>query len=353
MKKKIRALLARSSGRDSPLPESKILSPPSSTEQSTSLPPTVISDGDSLVLATLRGRLLETASATLLSKISDDEKAAFKEASRSMDERALLSDVRAYDLAHKNDSSFRPQEERLSKLLNSFSRFMRLFAMDTSPEISVIVGSFRIVIDLALRFTIFFSKLSDMICKFQDYLEPLLVYAQVKNKLVEEAIVNVYVTMLQFGWKARRVFVTSNGVQRKWTSLRAFIRQQWDDFESEFESIELDMKHHLGILMHSVQAHQYSDLSNDRMDRQRKEESECIISRTYLRGASHLMVVGKEKLAFLSWVSDIDFEDVHQKIYAERSEQTCDWLLREPKFQQWFNSSTSTLLWCYGKRKEA
>jgi hypothetical protein len=63
-------------------------------------------------------------------------------------------------------------------------------------------------------------------------------------------------------------------------------------------------------------------------------------------------MAGKEKAAFLSWVSDLDFEQIHQNTYAKKHEQTCDWLIKEAKYQQWCNNPVSSLLWCYGKRKQ-
>ncbi|KAF2176086.1 hypothetical protein K469DRAFT_522797, partial [Zopfia rhizophila CBS 207.26] len=51
----------------------------------------------------------------------------------------------------------------------------------------------------------------------------------------------------------------------------------------------------------------------------------------------------------LAWVSKIDFEKVHEDTYARKHEQTCGWLINESKYQHWFSSSISSLLWCYGK----
>jgi hypothetical protein len=60
---------------------------------------------------------------------------------------------------------------------------------------------------------------------------------------------------------------------------------------------------------------------------------------------------GKERSAFLTWASSIDFEKTHQDIFAKKHEKTCDWLIKEPKYLQWSTSPTSSLLWCHGKRK--
>ena len=63
-------------------------------------------------------------------------------------------------------------------------------------------------------------------------------------------------------------------------------------------------------------------------------------------------ILGKEKSAFLFWVSSINFDKVHQDIYAKKHEDTCDWLINEPKYQQWLNGPLSSLLWSHGKRKQ-
>jgi len=60
---------------------------------------------------------------------------------------------------------------------------------------------------------------------------------------------------------------------------------------------------------------------------------------------------GKERSALLTWLSSIDFEKTHQDIFAKKHEKTCDWLIEEPKYEQWLTSPTSSLLWCHGKRK--
>ncbi len=118
--------------------------------------------------------------------------------------------MQAYDAEHKIDSSFRPCAERLSKFLDLLNRFTGGVAIgiQANSEISaLVVGSVRVVVDLVLKFTTYFSKLTDMICKFQDHLGPLAEYAKAADIcLMEKTIVNAYASILGFGWKARRVF---------------------------------------------------------------------------------------------------------------------------------------------------
>jgi hypothetical protein len=88
-----------------------------------------------------------------------------------------------------------------------------------------------------------------------------------------QTVVNAYANVLNFGWKARQVFVDANGDQRRWTSIRAFMRQHWEPFESEFVSIREDMQHHLDVLLHSVQALHFDAFRKAEQVRRREEES--------------------------------------------------------------------------------
>ncbi|EUC36296.1 hypothetical protein COCCADRAFT_73150, partial [Bipolaris zeicola 26-R-13] len=202
--------------------------------------------------------------------------------------------------------------------------------IQADPAISSpVVGVLQVIIDIGLEFSKFFTRLTDMICEFEDYLGPLSEHSQAADiELIESAVVSVYTNMLDFGWKARSVFVDSNGKRRRFTSFRAFKRQHWDTFETEFMSMKQQMQHHLHVLQHTVQATHFN----------------------------HARITAKsrsgpwtERTAFLSWVSDVDFEEVHQSTYAKKQRGTGDWLTREPRFQEWMQSSHSSLLWCNGK----
>jgi plasmid maintenance system antidote protein VapI len=221
--------------------------------------------------------VLEKALARQLQKIPAAQKTAFMQAFQAIDEQALLSKVKEYDVTHCNQSSYRPYAERLSKVLGLLDRVMGGVAIgiQANPEISaVVVGSVRIVIDLALKFATFFGRLTDMVCTLENYLLPLAEYARsAEIELVEKTVVNAYANVLDFSWKARQVFIDANGDPRRWTSIRVFLRQHWETFESEFVTIRESMQHHLDILLHSVQALQFDAFRKAEQARQFEEES--------------------------------------------------------------------------------
>jgi len=86
---------------------------------------------------------------------------------------------------------------------------------------------------------------------------------------VQETVADVYGDLLDFCKKARRVFVDAKGCPRKWTSLRLFLRQQWEPFETEFAPIKMNMQHHMDVLAHSVQALQLSESREAKQERHR------------------------------------------------------------------------------------
>lgn len=53
----------------------------------------------------------------------------------------------------------------------------------------------------------------------------------------------------------------------------------------------------------------------------------------------------------LKWLSPDDFEETHERHFRKRSENTGQWLLSDPRFENWRDKAQSSLLWCYGARK--
>jgi hypothetical protein len=217
---RVRTLLALGATRSA----SSAVIPPLLAQQtpprlSPSAPSPTVWSGGAPAPTAFRNLVLEKALVEYLQKLPATEKAAFAQASKIMDEQTLLSNVRAYDAAHRDSSSFRPHAERLSKFLNLLNRFMGGVAIgiQANPEVlALVVGAVRIVIDLALKFTTFFTRLADMVCTFEDYLGPLEEYAKSADiELVQKTVVNAYANVLDFGWKARCVFVDVNGNQRR------------------------------------------------------------------------------------------------------------------------------------------
>jgi hypothetical protein len=200
-----------------------------------------------------------------LDELPEAEKAAFQEASKAMTQDNLLSTIHAYDEDHKQNSSFRPRAENLSKLFRLLNRFMAGIstAIQADPlPAAIIVGAVQVVISLAVEFTTFFDRLTDMLCRFIDYLGPLAEYAKasVDSELIQRTLATAYGDLLKFCRDARRVFIDEKGVQRRWTSAITFLHVQWEPFEPTFGDIESKFRHHVNVLDQSAQALQLNQM---------------------------------------------------------------------------------------------
>jgi hypothetical protein len=217
-------------------------------------------------------------------------------------------------------------------VLRLLDRFMGgiTFALQANPDLSLLVGGVRVVVDLAISFVEFFEKLTEMMCQFEDHLPALADFAEAcqDSALVVEAVAGAYGDILDFCEKARAVFVRTDGEKRRWTSWRMFLWQQWMPFEIEFGSIKTNMQHHVTVLQLAGQAQHLSQSRAAEVKQEKKEREEL-----------------------LNWISQDDYEDVHDTIYAKKHAGTGEWLLQTDEFRMWYSSPISTLLWCYGKRE--
>lgn len=223
---------------------------------------------------------LQIAIESYLNNFPEAEKRLFLLGSQEITEANLLAKVKSYDQAHKAKSRFRPRANSISRFLGALNNVIAGIAIgvQANPDVSsIVVGAVRVVIDLAIGFVDFFTKLSDMLSRFSDFLGPLAKYGESSSgsKLVQESLVNVYIDLLTFCQRARAVFVDEKGTPRKWTSWRVFWRLQWIPFEEEFGRIAADMQHHLSVLDHSVQAEGLTvSLEASRNERERKAREE-------------------------------------------------------------------------------
>lgn len=192
-----------------------------------------------------------------LDSLPDVEKDIFRTAYRTIDEKTILDRISTYDGSHHDASSFRRYAPKLEAVLKLLDKFMAGIstAIQANPDPSaIVVGAVRVVLDVAIGFVEFFTKLADMIWRLGNFLKPLAEYAKAppEQEVLQESLAAVYGDLLKFCSSANRVFTDQKGQKRKWTSFRIFWRVNWVPFEAEFGTIESNFKHHLDALLHSA-----------------------------------------------------------------------------------------------------
>jgi ankyrin repeat domain-containing protein 50 len=161
---------------------------------------------------------LELAIVRQLNDLPEVKRQAFHEASKNLTDKNILDHVKACDANHLA-KYHHPRAEALSRFLGLLDRFMGgiTIAIQANPDISaIVVGGVRLVIDVAVNFIRFFTRLSDMLCRLGDFLRPFAEYvkASAREELVLEALASVYGNLLQFCRQAHEVFA-EQGLGRK------------------------------------------------------------------------------------------------------------------------------------------
>lgn len=199
--------------------------------------------------------------------LPEKEKDRFRQASKTIDPRNLLMVVKQYDDDHQHMSSFRPHADSIARFLSLLDRFMGGVAIgiQASPDISsLVVGGVRVIIDVVVRFVEYFDRFTAMLCRFENWLQPLEEYCLniSEDDLVLGAVANVYGDLLKFCYKACNIFTNPAGSPISHTTVRAFFRVQWKGFEDDFGKIEQNVLHHMNVLLHSATASQSVALRN-------------------------------------------------------------------------------------------
>lgn len=79
---------------------------------------------------------------------------------------------------------------------------------------------------------------------------------------------------------------------------------------------------------------------------------EAPLTRVDSRVSEHMEHISKkERMELLQWISPVLFGSHHEEIRDLRTPGTCDWLLKDFRFEDWHSSSSSACLLLYGIRK--
>lgn len=71
------------------------------------------------------------------------------------------------------------------------------------------------------------------------------------------------------------------------------------------------------------------------------------------RGAEHQLIMNTSSIRkgpILAWLSNLEPEKDHDRIYSKRHENTGQWFLDSAEVGKWIGGPEMSLLWCYGNR---
>ena len=193
-----------------------------------------------------------------LDKLPEVERQAFVQANTAITPDSLLGRIGSLDKQHASTSSFRPRAEQNAKFLSLLDRLLGgiAIAVQANPDISSIaVGGVKLIVDVAIGFTKFFGKLTDILDRLSEIIAPLERYAERFELFnVANALIDVYGDILDFCKASSALFLDKNGNPKLLTTLKILLHAQWTPFETEFGDIAGRMDHHCNVLLHAAQA---------------------------------------------------------------------------------------------------
>ncbi|THX25812.1 hypothetical protein D6D11_10357, partial [Aureobasidium pullulans] len=287
-----------------------------------------------------------------LNKLPEQDKERFRQASATITDENLVSNIRKLNDQHKSDSLFRRHADKLSKFLGLLDRLLGsvAIAIQADPGIaSIPVGGVRLIVDLAKGFSEFFDKLVTLLDHISDLMMPLQEYVKsVHIPVIASALTTIYGDLLDICKQTSDMFLDKEGNKKVFVTWKTLLRLQWEPFEKSFGEIEARMNHHRENLLHAAGATLLSATEVDRRDREREIQQR--LQKQQQRETEHRdqeQVKAREEV--LRWLSPHNFEHKQNETFKTKHQGTGDWLLQTEEFSNWEKATTSQLLWCHGK----
>lgn len=146
----------------------------------------------------------------------------------------------------------------MTKFLNLLDRLLGdvVIAIQANPDISSIaVGGVKLIVDIAIGFTKFFSKLMEMLDRLSEMMAPLERYAERLDLCnIENALVDIYGDILEFCRAASAVLLDKNGKPKEFAMIKLLFHLQWEPFETTFDEIAVQMERHCQVILQAAQA---------------------------------------------------------------------------------------------------
>lgn len=176
---------------------------------------------------------LSEAITSFRADFTPEENVAFENANHDLTDKVLLDKPEAADKQHADRSILCKSAENVESTFNITKRLANVVSLATSPNpiTTIVVGSVKIVFDVALGLLTYLNKLSEMTSQFAGVVEALTDWPETAGSgghlPLHNARVRVYGDFFRFCHKAFTVYVDRRGQTRRWTSILAFVRVQW------------------------------------------------------------------------------------------------------------------------------
>lgn len=178
-------------------------------------------------------------------------------------------------------------------------------------------------------------------CQLYEILLTAKETSQQARRNLRQALIELYIVILKFLATAIRVY-EKNSIQRTfaaWTS-DALLR-----FEKDCQDLEIRAESEARNCDRSAFSEILTVLQSLPVIQDFADSISSKITLTWE------LLQEKEMGAILAWVSGIPYEDHHKAACKDRTENTGGWIFKEKRYQEWYTSQDSAVLWLHGIRQ--
>ncbi|KAH7348858.1 hypothetical protein BKA65DRAFT_550923 [Rhexocercosporidium sp. MPI-PUGE-AT-0058] len=252
-------------------------------------------------------------------------------------ERDLFNNATLENLYYTTSNSNRDDAEKsrmravvaklgpLVSAIESYGKALDTFAQIAPLYLLPIWGSIRVLLVLARSYGKFFERvvdtlgrIGDVLPRFRDYQR---IYGRQKHQRLTQALSNAYLDIIVLC-----------------TQFRKTIREQKSSFRRLVKPLSLDRQFDEAV----ERFREHKKMVED-------EASLChMIEASEKRDEEMTLFAVERKRKLLTKLSTVGFEYKHQKLKALRHIGTGIWLLENTQYNQWYTSTQSAVMCCYG-----
>ncbi|KAL9121120.1 MAG: hypothetical protein Q9187_002326 [Circinaria calcarea] len=299
-----------------------------------------------LMLDTSPGsQILVEARDQFLASLSDGERASFSKCS-SIEEFLLdVGKLEVISTPKRRGAKFLTQIKRLSDRLQPCFKGLDLLAQ--SDQWSAIAwGVFRLVLQLASNYVVFFEKLTKVIervaAALPQYEQFMEIFGSGASERLKTSLCQVYVDLFEFFEGVARVFTKKNGTVKRTPVVIGELF--WKPFDSRFQDTLDKFEFHQELVKGEVTLSHYK-LSQDAREAEAEERQEAASTREQIR-RSQIRVEEANVLAdeerkehsfhrMKAWLAPTAFMQELEHAQELREEDTAEWVFDEPNFVRW------------------
>ncbi|KAK3332873.1 hypothetical protein B0T19DRAFT_457863, partial [Cercophora scortea] len=247
----------------------------------------------------------------------------------------IIRDFQAAQHSRGQASKVQTLLRKMQPFVSAVERFGKPLdvMVNISPEIlSPAWGALRVVLLIARDFESYFSKLMEMLQQIVDAMPGFQVYEQLfqKHQTLREALATLYLEIIVFLCKAKKVFSSS--------SFHLFGRVLWKPFEQTFRESLGNLKRHSNVVEREAKLAHMVDEAQARL--------ELVQVRALVESQNTQQAPGL--LQTKSWLDARQCHEERDELETGTLPGTCDWILERPEISSWIDQESIRLFWLRG-----